>query len=353
MTRTHGGRGPDSCRESAPESHLDNSEMDGGAHGLESHTLEGLLGKALEKKPVWEKPIWAGLWESVCAAFFAPGLPPLELTSMPIAIRDPMASRTNPWAVGTSAVVNGGLLALLLCLGLSHAASPPKPLAGPHIDLDGLNRLSRLTGQALQGGGGGGARELIDPSRGAPPRVELMSMAPPQVPLIEQPKLAVDPAVAMPIKLPENVAMPNVGVATSANVKLASNGPGGPAGIGSNDGGVGPGWGPGVGPGGDGGMNGGIYQPGVGGVIAPIPVVTPEAEFSDEARRAKYQGVCLISLIVDAQGMPRNPRLVQRLGMGLDEKALAAVLRYRFKPAKRNGKPVAVMITVEVNFRLY
>lgn len=92
MTRTHGERGPDSCRESAPESHLDNSEMDDGAHGLESHILEGLLGKALEKKPVWEKPVWAGLWESVRDAFFTQGLPPLELTSMAIAARDPILS---------------------------------------------------------------------------------------------------------------------------------------------------------------------------------------------------------------------------------------------------------------------
>jgi periplasmic protein TonB len=63
--------------------------------------------------------------------------------------------------------------------------------------------------------------------------------------------------------------------------------------------------------------------------------------------------VCLISLIVDAQGNPQNPRVVQRLGMGLDEKALEAVLKYRFKPAKKDGKPVPVRISVMVNFRLF
>jgi len=61
----------------------------------------------------------------------------------------------------------------------------------------------------------------------------------------------------------------------------------------------------------------------------------------------------VISIIVDAQGYPRNPRLVRSLGMGLDEKALEAVQRYRFKPAIKGGKPVASMISVEVNFRLY
>ena len=65
---------------------------------------------------------------------------------------------------------------------------------------------------------------------------------------------------------------------------------------------------------------------------------TPEAEFSDEARRAKYQGVCLISLIVDAQGNPQDPRVIRPLGMGLDEKALEAVRKYKFKPAMKDGR---------------
>ena len=93
--------------------------------------------------------------------------------------------------------------------------------------------------------------------------------------------------------------------------------------------------------------------PGIGGVTNPIPIVSPEAEFSDEARRNKFQGVCLISLIVDAHGYPRNPRVIQPLGMGLDQKALDAVEMYRFKPGRKDGRPVPVTITVAVNFRLF
>ena len=96
-----------------------------------------------------------------------------------------------------------------------------------------------------------------------------------------------------------------------------------------------------------------MYRVG-GGISAPVALNDVEAEFSDEARRAKYQGVCLISLIVDAQGNPQSPHVVRPLGMGLDEKALEAVRKYKFKPAMKDGKtPVPVMITVEVNFRLY
>ncbi len=80
--------------------------------------------------------------------------------------------------------------------------------------------------------------------------------------------------------------------------------------------------------------------------------MSPEAEFTDEARSKKYQGICMISLIVDARGYPQSPRVVRSLGMGLDEKALDAVGRYRFKPAMKDGKPVAVFMSVEVNFRL-
>jgi TonB family protein len=117
--------------------------------------------------------------------------------------------------------------------------------------------------------------------------------------------------------------------------------------------GLGNGRGSGVGSGEGGNIGGGLYRVG-GGVSAPQALNSVEAEFSDEARRAKYQGVCLISLIVDAQGNPQNPRVVRALGMGLDEKAIEAVKKYKFKPAMKDGKtPVPVMITVEVNFRLY
>jgi TonB family protein len=97
----------------------------------------------------------------------------------------------------------------------------------------------------------------------------------------------------------------------------------------------------------------GLYHVG-GSVSAPVSLNAVEVEFTDEARRAKHQGVCLVSMIVDEQGNPQNPRVVRGLGMGLDEKALEAVRKYRFRPAMMDGRqPVPVMITVEVNFRLY
>ena len=91
----------------------------------------------------------------------------------------------------------------------------------------------------------------------------------------------------------------------------------------------------------------------VKGVTPPVPLNNIAAEFSDEARRAGFQGVVVVSIVVDAQGMPHNPRVVRSVGMGLDEKAIEAVKKYRFKPAMKDGMPVPVMINVEINFRLY
>jgi TonB family protein len=88
-------------------------------------------------------------------------------------------------------------------------------------------------------------------------------------------------------------------------------------------------------------------------VLAPAPLNSVEAVFSDEARRKSISGVCLVSLVVDSDGMPRNVRVIRPLGYGLDLKAVDAARKYRFKPAMRKGTPIPVMITVEVNFRLY
>jgi len=90
-----------------------------------------------------------------------------------------------------------------------------------------------------------------------------------------------------------------------------------------------------------------------GGVSAPVPLNNVNAVFTEAARRAKYQGVCLISLIVDEQGMPQNIQIMKMLDYGLDQNAVDAVGKYRFRPAMKSGQPVPVMIAVEVSFRLY
>jgi len=90
-----------------------------------------------------------------------------------------------------------------------------------------------------------------------------------------------------------------------------------------------------------------------GGISAPQAISTPDPDYTEEARRTKTQGTCILGLIVDAEGHPRDIRVVRGLGSGLDAKAIEAVERWGFDPAKKDGKPVNVQISGEVSFRLY
>jgi TonB family protein len=315
--------------------------------------LNTLLGKPFE-----EKPVWAGLWESLRDIFFPPKLPPLELTSKPIPVPDRMAVKPNPWAIGISTTVNLLILLILLFLvgrKIVNTITNQKLMA-TNVEVSEWQPDATKAKNPNGGGGGGGDKSLIEAEKGKLPKIEKNPIVAPQVQTVDKPKLAMDAAIDVQknITLPDNPFLPNIGVKNSANVRLASNGTGSGGGMGSGSGGgLGSGYGNGYGPGYGGGAGGGLYRVG-GGVSAPVALNSVEAEFSDEARRAKYQGVCLIQMIVDAQGNPQNPRVVRALGMGLDEKALEAVRKYKFKPAMKDGRiPVPVMITVEVNFRLY
>jgi bla regulator protein BlaR1 len=95
-----------------------------------------------------------------------------------------------------------------------------------------------------------------------------------------------------------------------------------------------------------------IYHVG-GDVSAPKLIFAPDPEYSEEAKRAKYQGICVLSLVVDAEGNPQRVQVVRHLGKGLDQKAVEAVEQYKFKPAMLHGDPVAVEVHIEVNFRVY
>ncbi len=316
------------------------------------HELDALLGKAFE-----DKSIWAGLYENIRDVFFPVRLPPLELTSKPIPVPDRMAVKPNPWAIGISTTINVSiLLVALFFLGKKIIDTVKPPLIATNIDVGSFELKAPKGANSAGGGGGGGDHSLINPIKGKLPERTKDPMTPPQVPVLDKPKLAIPSAINVQtnIQLPDNPALPNVGVTRSANVTLASNGQGGGSGMGTGyGGGLGSGTGNGYGPGTGGNAGGGLYRVG-GGVSAPVPIFQPEAEFSDEARRAKYQGVCLVGLIVDAQGNPQNVHIIRALGMGLDEKALEAVRKYKFKPAMKNGRmPVPVPITIEVNFRLY
>jgi TonB family protein len=116
-------------------------------------------------------------------------------------------------------------------------------------------------------------------------------------------------------------------------------------------GGVGSGKGGGFGPGEGGGVGGGVFRVG-GGVSQPTVIYKVDPEYSEEARKAKYSGSVLLAIVVDTEGHARDIHVVKSLGMGLDEKAVEAVEKWKFKPGMKGGQPVNVRATIEVNFRL-
>jgi periplasmic protein TonB len=201
------------------------------------------------------------------------------------------------------------------------------------------------------GGGGGGAHHIVEPTRGSLPKVAPVRMLPPQIVRVANPKLAMEPTMQVNMQL--NNPMPNLGMPQSPQIALASQGNGSGSGFGHGiGGGIGSSAGTGVGPGTGGGYGGGVMSVG-GGVSAPVVIHSVDPEFTEQARQQNYSGTGSIQLIVDANGNPQNVHVAGHLGMGLEEKAIAAVRQYRFRPAMYQGHPVAVQMIVEVDFRLH
>lgn len=192
--------------------------------------------------------------------------------------------------------------------------------------------------------GGGGQRQALPASRGrAPmPSPRKFHMAPAVV-HNDAAKLILDQGL---------VEIPTVNIASTAiGDPLARSGPisggiGGPVGVGNGgNGGVGDG---------NGARQGGFSE------VTPTTLLTrrpeviykEEPEYSEEARRARYEGTVVIAFDVDANGRPVHLRVVRSLGLGLDEKALAAVSHWRFRPAEVNGKKVNSAASADVTFRL-
>ena len=255
-------------------------------------------------------------------------------------------SARSPRGPALSVMIHGGVIALLLLAGTSRSvqrgwlatANRMVPLIAPYVS-------------AHSGGGGSGQHAPLPASYGRLPKIAPRQFTPMAVIENPHPMLAVEPTL---ILSPE-VNLPQVDLAVLGDPfgkkGPPSNGRGAGGGIGDGDGnGVGPGKGRGVGPG-EGGDFGQFYAGG-GALTSPVLLYKVEPEFSEEARKAKHQGVVILYGEVDTSGRLRNVRVVHGLGLGLDDKAIQAVMQWRFRPGYRDGKPVVAAATIEVNFHL-
>lgn len=241
---------------------------------------------------------------------------------------------SKPAATASAAI---HILAMLLLLSVTfHAA---RTLRMPRRD-----HVITLLPPRFTKSGGGGQRQPLPASRGhAPEPIHHRLWIPPTLARNEAPKLILNQAL---FEAPElNIESRVIGDPLSQS-GIMSGGLGGPGGFGNGGpGGIGDGPGP---------RQGGLapQKPLVKLTRPPQLIYKEDPEYSEEARKARFEGTVILELDVDSAGRPTNVRVTRSLGLGLDEKAIAAVEHWRFRPAIAGTHPVQAPAQVEVTFRL-
>ena len=302
-----------------------------------------------------EEPFFRSLIRNVKELINPPKLPPLEVTSKPVPVKEIWGfyGGQGKRAGVSSLAIHAGVVALLFVIGTNKTVQKVVKEQISLIAPDLSPYKPTVKKNDMGGGGGGGDRSPTPPSKGKLPRLADKQFVPPMAVVHNpDPKLVMEPTLI--IQPDANIPKVNMDVLGDPLAKsmIASNGPGSGGGIGSGPGGgVGSGSGAGYGPGHGGNMGGGAYRIG-GGVSPPTVLFKVEPEYSEEARKAQFQGTVVLQLVVDVTGKAVDIKIVRPLGLGLDQKAIEAVEKWKFSPGKKDGKPVPVQATIEVNFRL-
>jgi TonB family protein len=287
-----------------------------------------------------------------------PKLPPLKLTSKPLPVKPLWAKRKEYSVAQLTAIGLHALLAVVILVPFGRKVIQAQFKVQPVILTDDISPyLTKLPAGKTKagGGGGGGERMQTPPSRGKLPRWSMTQITPPMAtPRNLNPKMVAEPTLLGPPEL--KVPSPNEANFGDPLAKMVtgSGGPGGGGGIGTGEGGgIGSGSGGGLGPGSGGGTGGGAFRPGTGGVGYPSCMYCPEPQYSEDARKAKYQGTVVLQVVIQPDGHATNIEVLKGPGLGLEQKAIEAVRTWRFKPAiGPNGTPVATITPLEITFRL-
>jgi TonB family protein len=300
------------------------------------------------------EPTYRVFWRNLRDLISPPKLPPLRVTSKPVPVRPLWAKRKEYSMAQMVSVGVHVVIAVLIIWPFAKKIVQPTVQAMQVVDISPyLSKLPPAKDRA-GGGGGGGEHKQIPQTQGKIPKFEMTRITPPLMTPHPTPKLPAEPTLLGPpeLKIP-SPNDPNFGDPLAA-LMTASAGAGASGGMGTGEGGgIGSGTGGGLGPGYGGGTGGGAFRPGTGGVGYPSCLYCPEPQYSEDARKAKFQGVVMLQVIIQPDGHATNIQVIKGAGLGLDEKAIEAVRTWRFKPAiGPNGTPVATITPIEVNFRL-
>jgi protein TonB len=286
--------------------------------------------------------------------FSPPRQAPLPFAVKPIKVKEIWSKDEKfGWSQALAIGLHAAVLLLLLVIPIWTSVMPSTEAKNKQVNVTPLDispYMAKLpSGADKAGGGGGGNNHTLTPtSKGKLPKFTMTQFTPPQAKIQNlNPKLAMDPSLLGPpdLKIP-SPNMSNFGDPLASSV-TDSLGNGNGTGIGSGSGG-------GLGPGEGGGTGGGMFRAGVNGVGSPACIYCPQPEYSDEARKAKYQGTVLLDVTVTADGRVIAPVVIKGPGLGLEEKALAQVKNWKMRPAiGPGGKPVSCRVQIEVTFHLY
>lgn len=288
-----------------------------------------------------EEPWFKSLIGNIKDFVNPPKLPPLEITSKSVEVPEIWGAYGD--GQGRSGVVSVLIHVAVISLMFFVFQTPivqKKVKQVTDLYFQPVPELKpKLPKAADKAGGGGGMKDLKPASQGEAPKFARRQFIPPAM-AIPHPQLPVVPTITA--EAPQIVADQYGDPLSKLNESSLGHG---------NGSGIGNGNGDGYGPGDGHGTGGGAYHIG-GDVSAPQLISKIEPEYSEEARKAKYSGSVLLSIVVDSSGLPRDIKVVRPLGLGLDQKAIEAVMKWRFRPGMKGGRPVAVQAQVEVSFRL-
>lgn len=275
-----------------------------------------------------QRPLWRELIEGIRERIAPPPETELHLESQPVPVKEIWSKPASASRRAGSVAIHVAVIGILMLpiwkpVRTVLQAKPEVELLEPHLFAPGPSR-PRM--KRLAGGG-----------------TPVHRITPPKLAAVQAPK----PTIAPPMLLAPPTAAANLPIPVFGNLGAVAGPPG--KNMGTN--GAGPG-GPGNAADGGGDCDAGPCSIG-GDVSSPIPIYEPDPEYSDAARKAKFQGTVIVGVIIGADGKVYDPKIVQPLGLGLDQKAIQAVLQWRFEPAKKGGRPVRVAANIEVNFHLY
>lgn len=249
------------------------------------------------------------------------------------------------------------VLAILIAPALpSFTATPQQQQVADGMIPFFLNEYQKAIGAKPKGGGSGGESNSVPTTKGRYGRFDWLQKAPPALIRNPLPRLPAEASLLGPQEIAFPFQSQIIFGLPEASAVTNSNGPGHGGGQGNNCcGGQGPGNGRGAGPGSEWGY-GGEGKPmraGRNGVGEPLCEYCPTPDYSEEARKNKWQGTVLLRVVITPEGRAGNISIARGVGMGLEERAINAVRQWKFKPARRaDGKAVPVEVLIEVTFRL-